>query len=72
MPGSTEKAALVQATRDGSAQRQIVASPVFPRRLGLARSSYSRCDRDQDLAQSAPYVDGLEGRARALLDHSTL
>jgi hypothetical protein len=67
-PRMGDKVALMQSARAGSAQ-QISDSPVFPGHLDLVRSNYSRVDREHLNPQSALYADGLEGRAKALLEH---
>jgi hypothetical protein len=54
----------------GSADRTNVL-PGFSPRLNLVRSNYSRLDRERTIGAPANGAEGLEGRARALLQPST-
>jgi len=69
-PAQVEKDVPVQSTQPGSARTRLRHSPVFPRHLDLVRSNYSWMDREHAVAPSALPADGLEGRARALLEQS--
>ena len=65
-----DKTALAQPGFLSSAKRRVKGdTPIMPRHLDLVRSNYSRADQELTLAASAQLAAGLEGRARALLEH---